>query len=286
MVASSTASHTTCLTGLSPDQRAFVSLRELVSSWPTKPILVDGKTNDWNLPLRFFDSASHMVFDFMSDSTNLYLGFLTSDIPTQVKVMQAGMKITLVYKGKPKRKASVNYPLEQLAGLKNGPTNMQYDEETGMQTPDIRGMRASFALQNTAMNVEGFASRSGRISNKDASGINASIQFDSLQNMVYELCIPLKQLFGEEFKVSNPGKELSLEVFVNSFVKPQSQTAGGSPGQSMPGPGGTNPSGSMNQSGVPGGGMGSASSYTPSGFDNNPYYMKSGFKQKFGLMGR
>lgn len=66
-------------------------------------IKIDGDASEWHLPLRFYDNSTKLFFDFSNDDNNLYLCFQSKDDAEQMKIMRAGITITLSTKGKGKR---------------------------------------------------------------------------------------------------------------------------------------------------------------------------------------
>jgi len=192
------------------------------STWASSPVTIDGKAKEWKLPLRLYDSGTKLFFAFANDDKNLYLCFQAPDKMFQTKIMGAGMEISLSDKGK--HKVSVIFPLAQRSSSVPPAGN---DKE---QATDRRNSNTSFVLQNTFMEVKGFATRNGIISINDTSGINAAINFDENNILTYEIAIPYKEWFGPGFSINDLAKEISLEVTINALKQPRHEKGAGANG--------------------------------------------------------
>lgn len=196
-----------------------------VSSFAKNKIIIDGNAAEWNLPLRHYDNATGLFFDFENDGNNLYLCFQTRDEMNEVKILQAGMKIILSSKINGKHKSVINFPL---------PVS-KTSENKEIIKPDPMSVRpdrhATFLGGDSLMEVKGFATKNGTISSRDTSGIHAAINWDSSKTFTYELAIPLKEMFGNDYNVKELSNNISMEVVVNAMSPGnRSQFSGGENG--------------------------------------------------------
>src|SRR5690349_4096168 len=83
------------------------------SKWVQQPVVADGESNEWQQPLNFYDDKTKLLFAIANDSSNMYFCFESKDPLNQMKLMRAGMKITLTSKGKIKREATIEFPMPQ-----------------------------------------------------------------------------------------------------------------------------------------------------------------------------
>jgi hypothetical protein len=207
------------------------------SLWISSPVKIDGKPQEWKLPLRYYDAGTKLFFDFANDDKNLYLCFQSPDEMNQVKIMRAGMEVYLSAKGK--HKVSVTFPLED----KSAPAPSQNDN-SGQQNPGRKNRRISFILQNTMMEVKGFETKDGLIPINDSSGINAAINWDENDRLTYEVAIPLKEWFGTNYTAADISKDIALDIEINAVKR-----------QSHPGSSGGNGFSGRGRGGRAGGGM-------------------------------
>lgn len=182
------------------------------STWVSAPVKIDGNAREWKRPLRFYDLNTKLSFAFTNDDKNLYLCFQTPDEMNELKIMHAGMEVSLITRGK--HKASINFPLE-----KKGESALPQTEFSINQNFDRMSRRSSFLAQNTMMEVNGFTTRNGMIPINDSSGINAAINWDSTNKFTYEISIPFKELFGINFTTADILKDISLDIEINAVKK-------------------------------------------------------------------
>jgi hypothetical protein len=195
--------------------------------WKSNTVKIDGEATEWNKPLRFYDAETKLFFAFANDSSNLYLCFQSNDKRNQVKIHMAGMKVFLITKGKEKHKGCIVYPLV------DPKMNFAREELNEEVEPDIQRLKNSFLLQNTNMLTEGFANQNGNYPLRDSVGIHADINWNEKNIMTYEIAIPLKELFGNNYTEKDLAKVMTLQIEVNEVTREDStidvsQTAAGS----------------------------------------------------------
>jgi hypothetical protein len=183
------------------------------AQWAKNNITVDGNIQDWN-SLKHYDNQSKLFFDFKNDSNNLYLCFQTKDEINQAKIMRSGIKIILSDKINGKHKSTINFPLgvNHAGKSANSEDNIQPDPLASHLSK-----HAVFLASDTMMEVKGFANKNGIISSNDVSGIHVAINWDSANTLTYEIAIPLKELFGNNFNVKDISKEISLNAIINAM---------------------------------------------------------------------
>ncbi|MEO8721240.1 MAG: hypothetical protein ABI297_02655 [Ginsengibacter sp.] len=184
------------------------------AQWAKNNIVIDGNINDWNSQLKHYDNETSLFFDFKNDSTNLYLCFQTKNEMNQSKIMQSGMKIILSDKSNGKHKAIINFPLADKYAAKKveAPDKIKPDPLSTHQT-----RQAAFLLSDTMMELKGFINQNGLISIKNISGVNAAINWDSANTLTYEIKIPLKELYGNDYEERDVAKGISMNVVINAM---------------------------------------------------------------------
>ncbi|HEY8690159.1 MAG TPA: hypothetical protein VIM07_13070 [Chitinophagaceae bacterium] len=214
-------------------------------------IKIDGDASEWSLPLRFYDKDTKLFFDFANDGNNLYLCFQSNDNAERMKIMRAGMTVTLKIKGG--SKASIKFPLQPTAYDKN------------------------------MMEVKGFKTKDGMIPINDNSGINAALGYEN-QKLSCEISIPLKELSGDDY-VKDFEKDIELEVEVHPMKQNGSggdRNFSGREGGGRMGGGGGMHRGVMN-GGKQGNMQKSEDSNQEPKEDKTAMFEKTEFKQKFTL---
>ncbi|MEN8251119.1 MAG: hypothetical protein ABFS32_19450 [Bacteroidota bacterium] len=200
------------------------------SKWQTTTVIIDGKLDGDKDVLRYYDKRTRISYDISNDSTTIYLQFKVGDEIAQMKILRAGMVVGLDTVGKSKQHISIQYPMEGM--IKENPERRQDVRPTAI---DIRN---KFKLQAQFMVLNGFNSENGMSPLQSNSGIVVRLDWNTNNEMIYEVAIPLSS-FGKG-KLSSSGNEriMSLNVTLNAVEKPEmNSSAGQSGGGSGPPPG-------------------------------------------------
>jgi hypothetical protein len=154
------------------------------------------------------------MFAITNNDSNLYLCFQCPDPVNQDKIMQAGMKVSIIRKGKAKLNASIEFPYKK---TEKGETNEDTYNQTQHSIPEIK---ANFLLNNFLTFTDGFATRNGVFHIKDSAGIQVAMNWDNINTLVYEIAIPLKELFGSQYNPAALTSELTLGVEIFPVTRP------------------------------------------------------------------
>ena len=278
----------------------FLGLHAQVSeiNWQPTQLLIDGNPNDWTTQLRFFDSNSKIKYEFRNDANNLYFVFKSDEKTLQRQIEQAGMKLKFVVEGKPKVNATIE--LKKKEGFQGMPAppegmmqpgqfqngNRQPDGQAFGKLPNTPGdpnnekldelaMHPQFAPIDTAF-TKGFLYNKGIVISEDKNGgvITFAKSNRRMEESAFELIIPLRELFGDNYQLSDISKRyIQFQLIVNAlsessnrgnFRAMRGNGGMGGHGGGMGGPGGGmgGPGGGM---GGPGGGMGGGPEGGPGG---------------------
>lgn len=232
-----------------------ISQEKPASEWVKNLIIIDGNAKDWNLPLKYYDNDTKLFFEIKNDNNNLYLCFQSNDQMSQVKIIRAGMKISLSSKINGKHKATIYFPLP----LKKDSTKVSPADEMNSD-PEFshQNMHIAFLVADSMMEVAGFTNKNGMIPSDDTSDIHAAINWDQNNTLTYEVAVPLKEMFGNDYSEKNISKNISLDVVINAFKR--TGHSGNSGGNGYSGR-----SGGMGRGGF-GGGMGHGGGMGRGGF--------------------
>ncbi len=96
------------------------------TNWQTKPVTADGKPDEWQIPLRFFDKTTQLNYDVTNDRTNLYIAVRITDETTLQQISMAGLtvKIDTVVKSK-NAPFTLTYPSRGFGGMIPPPGEME-----------------------------------------------------------------------------------------------------------------------------------------------------------------
>ncbi len=180
----------------------------------TTSVTVDGNAKEWQNPFGLYESKTKLMFAIANNDSNLYLCFQCPDPVNQDKIMQAGMQVSIIRKGKNKLNASIEFPLKK---TEKGENN---EETYSGQQRTIPEIKADFLLNNFTMLTSGFATQNNVFNIKENPGIQVAINWDNINTLVYEIAIPLKELFGNGFTAADLGSELMLGVEIFAVSRP------------------------------------------------------------------
>jgi len=200
---------------------AFIAANSFAQSDVAKanwaPVVkVDGNADEWAQPLRFYDNDSKLFYSFVNDDKTLYLCFATDDEVNQAKIMRAGIKVSLSTKTKDKHKVSIDFPV--IAKAEDSARTEEKPRTPG-QKFDRGDFKTAFLAHHTTMEIKGFSTKDGVININDNSGINVAMNWDAANKCIYEVAIPLKELYGEGYTADDIAKDISLTAEINALKK-------------------------------------------------------------------
>ena len=178
-------------------------------------VTVDGNNSEWG-SLNFYDDQTQLNFGIANDSDNIYLCFATINEPVQMKIMHAGMKLTLSTKSKPKHEVSILFPLPQNSRSNFDSLHSENNNSSEHTVFNKETFRQSFIAHHTTMQVNGFANLNGDVPAKD-SGVQVAVNWDSASNLIYEVAIAKKEFFGSGYILKDMMEDITLSVEVNGL---------------------------------------------------------------------
>jgi len=223
--------------------------QESKAIWQLQPIQIDGKISDWITKPRFFNAESNVQYEFRNDAQNLYLILKTTERATQMQLMRAGFTIRVKINTKPPTKCSITFP-EMKKGKMPPMWNKQGKESDILV--EKSSMNPDQMLKDTVF-LQGFRISQGAITsdNKNENTICFARNKGEMEQTIYELCIPLREFFGDNFVLENISTfPIQLQVLINAFSESsdkksdmhggmeEERTGGGMGGQARKGMGG------------------------------------------------
>lgn len=181
-----------------------------MARYPEKPVVADGHTDEWRMPLNLFDNKTGFVFTVANDKENLYLCFTAREELKAERLMKAGWEIELSSSEK-KRKfnATLMFPPVNDANISlNG---------------EYRNQVSYYKMGMPAVQAKGFLTSNGDIPVQNGTGIRIGIGADNVQKLVYEIAIPLNEMM--EAGKTHLNEIINLDITVNGVGKPAGQSA-------------------------------------------------------------
>lgn len=223
---------------------------------------IDGDLKEWGDSLRYYNEEKKLNYTLANDNDNLYMAIRINDHSEQMRVINAGLTLSINTKGKKKEMYSVTFPVADgsAAPMLAKPNA---DQITAEDRDEL--MRARLTkLRN--IKVTGFPDIEGEnITTSNTYGIKTALNYDDNGYLVYEAAIPLKF-----FHADAPDKsEWAFNIRINGLAKPEGRVnaegegrmGGGRGGMGggrggMGGGGGRGGMGGGGRGGMRGGGMG------------------------------
>jgi hypothetical protein len=225
-----------------------------VGDFQSSPILVDGDAIDWELPLRFVSEKEGLRYSITNDNENIYVCVASDFMPTQMRMLRAGISIYVDVKGKEGKSMGVNFPFtgkkriaapvpmdkNQQSNLRKGNFNEENIKKLALMEAN---MFKSFGFLNNANGVYELAA---------INPIKMGVNYDINDILIIEARIPINFFYDKELNAQN-APNISVGVELNSIPGGEAnrggQMGGGGGGMSRGGGGG-----GMSRGGV-GGGM-------------------------------
>lgn len=292
-----------------------------VSRWNTHPIRVDGKDDDWEKPVNFYDAVHGLFFAIRNDSTTLYLNFTATD-PDKIKSLMSGWSLGILTKNKKsKAKASLTFGASRnrSGGLHNrtgmdSKVNFQGQgappahNENAIQRSEMRDETTEPHTDNTqvldyilgfrSFKASGFIFTHDEVPVQKNTGIRVRVGLSDPAGLLYEIAIPLNELYEDESVKLN--ELINMTITVNASDEADGEAGSRRPGgasgsaRGSGGPGGMSGAGpgGGHGGGMPGGGMGGGmrggnilegETSAPGQRNGNSSSEKTVFKQKFQL---
>ncbi len=257
-----------------------------VSVLKPKGIIIDGKLTDWDRPLNFYEEKTGINYAIGNDKENLYLVFTWPDEMKMRRAMSAGWMVQLISKEKKNKfKVSLTVPGIRMNWIEGsgdfGPMSKRV-----VENPII----SYYKSQLSALEANGFKSHLRELNLNETKGIRIAIGADSLQHIIYEMAIPLSELYVQNSTI--PAEVIVLNVNVNGMERPSfgngsgegfSERGGDRSRAAISGGGRSGSGRSGFGSGRSGGGMSRGNNRGNGISERGSLFEKASFRQKFTL---
>lgn len=203
--------------------------------YQTTPVVADGISDDWTLPLRFANASYTLQYNITNDSRNIYVCVLTRDDETILRILRAGITVYFDPKGKEGRDISLHYPLRKqpdpnIRNSNGAPPTTPNAPVTNVAPPasgNDSALKQELLRQSDSYGTAGFSGiDNGQFAAGDPKGpIRLAIRLSHHDNtLFYEAIIPIANILGTDLGSRSPKKPFSVGVVLNT---PSGQTVAG-----------------------------------------------------------
>jgi hypothetical protein len=187
------------------------------------PIVIDGKIDEWGLPLRFSNPEYSMQYSVTNDDKNIYVCVYSKDESFQKRILKAGMSICFDPKGEKDKKISLAFPVKKPddpAENRNG---------NPIRNADTKKAEEQLVMQSDYYNTIGFLNlENGQFDiSYQKNDIQVAIKLNEDSSLVYEAAIPIKYILGSDLKSGYDAKNFSVGIVVNELHHASGNSAGG-----------------------------------------------------------
>jgi len=235
------------------------------SWWIAKPMVIDGKTDEWPTQFRYYDGGTRLQYSIANDSAYIYLCLKVTDEQAQMRLFRSGLNIFIDTKGKKKESVAITYPvkLEHRPGEDDKPVEARQDD--GYARRDMTNLKHRVLLSENEIIVKGFTGIPDQtLPTQNGYNITAAMQWDTLNILNIEYKIPFAAAAQHSMAAFDTVKSITLGFLIKGIEAPHPTGDGpdgdGPPpggmgtGGGMSGGGGYNGNGGMN-GGLGGGGL-------------------------------
>jgi len=192
-----------------------------------QPIIIDGKINDWPLPLLYYNAETKLSYSIRNDDSAFYFCIRATEETTQMRLARVGFQLSIDPNGKKKQKFNLVYKPETKMGPGGGSKGKPLTET----------LKNEFRQKLLLVSLSGFTGIANETYiSKDLKTLRFAMDWDSLNMLNIEYKVPFSAI-GYDTTM----KQLSFGIILFAMQMPSGgmQTPdgmGGSPpsGMSMP----------------------------------------------------
>jgi uncharacterized membrane protein YgcG len=187
--------------GICAVQVAIVSLCHAQNKLQPPPanINIDGDVKEWGDSLRYYNKDKQLNYSLANDQDNLYMAIRINDRSEIIRVLRAGLTLSIDTRGKKKESFSITFPVGD-----QGPNNLAQPTDdlqgkTDITQEDRDELAQARLTKLREIRVSGFKDIEGEtITTSNTYGIKTAIDYDKDGYLVYEAAIPLKFFHADD----------------------------------------------------------------------------------------
>lgn len=210
------------------------------SVWQDKPVTIDGKAKEWKIPLDYFDDKTKLNFSITNDKANLYFCIRATEDETQKGIIHSGLQICIDTTGGKKNDVGIQFPIMERSAESSESPSDKHSRYSSSDSPDETSsavnLKRHYQGASKQIRLNGFTNATAGLAEiPNMYGINACLNWDTNNIMIYEVCIPFNTFYKASLSASDSAKVFGVSFIVTVTSK---NTGGGHGGGDMGGPGG------------------------------------------------
>jgi hypothetical protein len=204
---------------------------------PPSNIIIDGNLKDWGDSLRYYNQDKQLNYALANDQDNVYMAIRINDRSEQIRVLRAGLTLSIDTRGKKKETFTMTFPFgdgsapsmaENAMDLHGGNNDVKQEEREELMKAKLTKLME--------IKVTGFKDvESETMTTSNTYGFKVAIDYDKDGSLVYEAAIPLKFFHADDLLKN----EWAFNFKINGITRPgqdkynadhEGMTRGGSAG--------------------------------------------------------
>ena len=185
---------------------------------PPSNIVIDGGLKDWGDSLRYYNKDKQLNYALANDQDNLYMAIRINDRSEQIRVLRAGLTLSIDTRGKKKETFTMTFPVgdqsaqgmaENIQDLQGGSNDVKQEDREELMKAKLTKLRE--------IKVTGFKDiESETMTTSNTYGFKVAIDYDKDGNLVYEAAIPLKFFHADDLSKN----EWAFNFKINGITRP------------------------------------------------------------------
>ena len=166
---------------------------------PPPAIAIDGDAKEWGDSLRYYNQEKQLNYAIANDQDNLYVALRINDRSEQIRVLRAGLTLSIDTKGKKKETFSITFPVgdQSANGMIQNAQDLQ--QNTNVTQEDRDELAQARLTRLREIKVTGFRDiESETMTTSNTYGFKVAIDYDKDGNLVYEAAVPLKFFHADD----------------------------------------------------------------------------------------
>jgi hypothetical protein len=185
---------------------------------PPSNITIDGDIKEWGDSLRYYNKEKQLNYGLANDQDNLYMAIRVNDRSEQIRILRAGLTLSIDTRGKKKESFTITFPVgdQSAEGMAETAQDLQGGNSDVKQEDRDELMRARLTKLRE-IRVTGFKDiESETMTTSNTYGFKVAIDYDKDGYLVYEAAIPLKFFHADDITKT----EWAFNFKINGITRP------------------------------------------------------------------